>query len=296
MNRRSLLFSLALVTAGLCTRPACAADPTWKRTSDLIYGRKHGVALTLDVFQPAKPSGIGVVYMVSGGWYSSHDNINPGLLQGFLDRGQTVFAVVHGSQPKYAIPEIVQDIDRAVRWIHAHAAEYGVDPNRLGIAGGSAGGHLSLMQGSHGHAGDPAAKDPIDRESSRVQAVACFFPPTDFLNYGSAGVDAMHYEPLKPFRGAFAIPSQDPAVITSTLRSESPLYAATKDMPPTLIIHGNADSLVPIQQSELFMSRLQELGVDHRLVVKEGKGHGWPGLEKDILILAEWFDQHLAKK
>ena len=108
-----------------------------------------------------------------------------------LKRGYTVFAVVHGSQPRYTIPEIVADMNRAVRFIRYHAADYHIDPDRIGITGGSAGGHLSLMQGTAGDKGNPDAKDPIDRTSSRVQAVACFFPPTDFLNYGKPGENAV---------------------------------------------------------------------------------------------------------
>jgi acetyl esterase/lipase len=287
---------LAVVPFVWLSRRSRAEDAPPARIQDVIYGRKHGVALTMDVFKPARPSGIGILYMVSGGWVSSHDNISPGMYKPFLDRGQTVFAVVHGSQPKYAIPEILLDIDRATRYVRTHAGEYGVDPNRLGIAGGSAGGHLSLMQGARGHAGDPSAKDPVDRADSKVQAVACFFPPTDFLNYGKPGENALSSETLKAYRVAFGAKSQEPAELEAVGKAESPIYFLTKDMPPTLIIHGDADKLVPIQQSEVLMKRLDELGVPHKLVVKEGKGHGWASLGEDVPTLAEWFDQYLAKK
>ena len=123
-----------------------------------------------------------------------------GFLDELLKRGYTVFAVVHGSQPKYTIPEILEDINRAVRFIRHHAKDYRVDPDRLGIAGASAGGHLSLMQGTSGDLGNKGAKDPIDRESSRVQAVACYFPPTDFLNYGKPGEITLGDGVLKDFK------------------------------------------------------------------------------------------------
>ena len=125
-------------------------------------------------------------------------------------RGYTVFAVVHGCQPKFTIPEILEDMNRAVRFIRFHAADYGIDPQRIGITGGSAGGHLSLMQGTAGADGDPKAKDAIDRGSSRVQAVACFFPPTDFLNYGTPGENAVGRGILKDFSPAFAFSQFDP--------------------------------------------------------------------------------------
>lgn len=292
--RYTLLLTL-LACIGLAGAPrAQEAAPT--RVRDVIYGRKGGVVLTMDVFKPAKPSGIGVLWMVGGGWFSSHEAINPGGYKPFLDCGQTVFAVVHGSQPKYAIPDILQDIERATRYVRVHAREYGVDPDRLGIAGASAGGHLSLMQGARGRDGDPAAKDPMERASSRVQAVACFFPPTDFLNYGKPGENALSSETLKAFRPAFGNKSQEPAELESHGRAISLVSFVTKEMPPTLIIHGDADLLVPIQQAEVFMKRLGEVNVPHELVVRKGQGHSWPTLGEDVNLLAAWFDRHLAGK
>src|SRR5205823_4416542 len=118
----------------------------------------------------------------------------------FLDRGYVVFAVLHGSQPKYTIPEVLDDMHRAVRFIRANARKYGVDPDRLGISGGAAGGHLSLMQGTAFKPGNREAKDPVEREPSRVGAVGCFFPPTDFLNYGKEGETALGHGTLKSFK------------------------------------------------------------------------------------------------
>jgi BD-FAE protein len=99
----------------------------------------------------------------------------------------------------------------AVRFIRSRAEQYQIDPNRIGITGGSAGGHLSLMQGTAGTMGKPDAKDPVDRPSSRVQAVACFFPPTDFLNYGKPGENALGRGVLKNFRAPFDFQELDAA-------------------------------------------------------------------------------------
>jgi acetyl esterase/lipase len=168
---------LAITTVFLLAAfSASAQEADSRRLRDVVYGHKLGVALTMDVFKPEKPNGIGVIWMVSGGWVSNHESINPGIASVFTSKGQTVFQVVHGSQPRFTLPEIVQDIHRAVRFIRSHASEYGVDPNRLGISGGSAGGHLSLYMASYGNDGKPDAKDPVDRASSKVQAVACFYP------------------------------------------------------------------------------------------------------------------------
>ncbi|HLJ55391.1 MAG TPA: alpha/beta hydrolase [Chthonomonadaceae bacterium] len=293
IDRRTLLAAAAALV--LFAARANAQEPT--RLKDVVYAHKEGVALTMDVFKPAKPNGIGVLWMVSGGWVSNHDSINPGLAKVFTDRGQTVFEVVHGSQPRYFLPEIVKDIHRAVRFVRTHAAEYGVDPDRLGISGGSAGGHLSLMMGSYGAPGDPKAKDPVDRASSAVQAVACFFPPTDFLNYGADGRISLDDPTLLPFRHVFAVPlleTQEAKV--DALRPLSPIYGISKSTPPTLIIHGEADKLVPIQQSERYLAKLQAEGVETKLDRRPGKAHGWPDMGPDLQIIAEWFDSHLAKR
>src|SRR5262249_59797535 len=129
--------------------PAPAQDvASHTRKEDVIYGRKFGTALTMDVFTPKEnANGAGVIFCVSGGWLSSHEAINTNAMKEFLKRGYTVFAVVHRSQPKFNLEEIVQDMHRAVRYIRYHAKEFNIDPDRLGITGGSAGGHLSLMQG-----------------------------------------------------------------------------------------------------------------------------------------------------
>jgi len=120
---KKYFFSIVLL---VCLTAGAQSGSDFKRTEDVIYGRKFGTALTLDVFQPARTNGCGIVFMVSGGFFSSHEAINVGSYRPFLDRGYTVFAVVHGSQPKFTISEIETDIHRAVRFIRHHAAEYGV--------------------------------------------------------------------------------------------------------------------------------------------------------------------------
>jgi acetyl esterase/lipase len=300
-----MLLGCVLLLA--CTAAAPAGDPPPKRQQDVIYGRKYGTALTLDVFRPAgKANGAGIILVVSGGWFSAHEAVNPGYASAFTKRGYTVFAVVHGSQPKYAINEIVQDLHRAVRFIRHHARDYGIDPDRLGITGGSAGGHLSLMQGTAGREGDPKAKDPVERESSRVQAVACFFPPTDFLNWGEKGKLVMGSMP-DPIKPAFAFQDRDPktggfvpvtdeAKVKTLLRALSPITHVSAGTAPALIVHGDKDTLVPIQQAEVMIARLKEAGIPAELVVKPGAAHGWKGMDKDLNTFMDWFDRHLLKK
>ncbi|WP_435007926.1 nitrilase-related carbon-nitrogen hydrolase [Tundrisphaera lichenicola] len=302
---RSILSGLAASVA--LGYPCFAEDASYSRIEDVIYGRKFGTALTFDVFTPKKDAkGVGVVFAVSGGWYSSHEGIPMGLIEPIVARGYTVFAVVHGSQPKFTIPEVLADMNRAVRFIRHHAQDYGIDPARIGIYGGSAGGHLSLMQGTAGDAGNPEAKDPVDRESSRVQAVACFFPPTDFFNYGKPGEDALGRGILKDFAAPFDFHVIDPArkkfveitdeeKLQEIGRAIAPAYHVSPDDPPTLIVHGDADKLVPIQQAELIVEKLKEVGVPAKLVVKAGAAHGWPDMGSDLAAFADWFDLYLKK-
>jgi acetyl esterase/lipase len=269
------------------------ADVT--RTEDVIYGRKFGVALTMDVFTPAKPNGYGVIWVVSGGWFSAKEVIaaRGQTILPFLERGYTVFAVVHGAQPKFTIPEITEDMHRSVRYIRHHAARFGVNPDQLGITGGSAGGHLSLTLGTQGGPGNEKAKDPVDRESSAVQAVACFFPPTDFLNYGQPDEDAVGVGILKNFKPAFG-PRSDAVEERRQLGREiSPIYFVTSNLPPTLIAHGDADKLVPIQQAESFVQRAKAAGANAKLIVREGQAHGWKDMAADLKLFADWFDAHL---
>jgi len=303
-----LLLAVTLMIAGKATNGARAEDPKFERQEDVIYGRKFGTALTLDVFTPKENrNGIGLIFVVSGGWFSTHEAINQGFIAEFLNRGYTVFAVVHGSQPKFTIPEVLTDMNRSVRFIRSRAGQYKIDPERIGIFGGSAGGHLSLMQGTAGDLGNPAAPDPIDRVSSRVQAVACFFPPTDFLNYGKEGENALGRGVLAGFRAPFDfkeldksinafVPVTDEAKILEIGKQISPVYQVSKDDAPSLIVHGDADTLVPIQQAELIVAKFKEASVPAELVVKPGAAHGWPEIGKDLVKFADWFDKYLVKK
>jgi acetyl esterase/lipase len=286
---RNCFFLLACSFAFTAT----AAEANYTRVEDVIYGRKFGTALTMDVFKPKEPNGAAVIFIVSGGFYSSKEAIGAMKPDVFTDRGYTMFAVVHGSQPRYIIPEIEQDIHRAIRFIRYHAKDYGIDPHKIGVFGASAGGHLTLTMATQGGPGKSEAKDPVDRESSEVQAGACFFPPTDFLNYGKEGEDAVGVGILKGFKTAFGAASDTPEGRQKMGKEISPINYISAKMAPCLIIHGDADKLVPFQQSELFANRAQAAGATVKLITRPGKDHGWPELPADLPLLADWFDEHL---
>ena len=321
MLHRGLALGSAVVLLMVAAHPLFAPArevPSFTRQEDVIYGRKYGTALTMDFFtQKKNANGAAAILVVSGGWSSAREfPAKFVFVDELLTRGYTVFAVVHGSQPQYPIPEIIQDVNRAVRFIRYHARDYKIDPSRLGIYGASSGGHLALMQALAGDAGDPSAKDPVEKVSSRVQAVACFFPPTDFLNYGKPGEVALGRGALAGLRAAFDfrefdtrtkafVPVKGEERILKIGREISPVYHVSPDDPPTLIFHGDADKLVPLQQSELLVQKLKEKGVEARLVVKPGIGHayglvmglgyGWPDVTKDLALIADWFDRHLRE-
>lgn len=274
-----------------------AAASAQQHLVDVIYGHKMGVALTMDVFEPKKPNGIAVVWFVSGGWFSSHDSVNEGYAKPFTDRGMTVFEVVHGSQPKFQIPEILSDVNRSIRFIRFNAAQFHIDPNRIGVSGGSAGGHLSLMVGAFGGPGNQESKDPVDRASSEVEAVACFFPPTDMINFGGPGKQPFRDFTYRVFWPAFGFNDKTTdEQMAAMAKQYSPIYGVTAKMPPTFVMHGDKDPLVPLQQSQELMDKLQELGVPHQLVIKPGGGHSWPDLVTDLPKLADWFEKYLTKK
>jgi acetyl esterase/lipase len=292
-----------LVVAVLASFPVLAKDSkSVRRTEDVIYGRKFGMALTLDVFRPAQPNRCALLFLVNGGWQSSKATprmvtIRPDDYQPFLDRGYTVFAVVTSSQPKFTIPELVADVHRAVRFVRANAATYGVRPNRIGILGSSSGGHLALSIATQGRSGQVNSKDPVERESSAVQAAACFFPPTDFLNYGGPGICGVGAGPMAPLQAAFGPRALTPKERLSLGREISPIYFVTAQLAPTLIIHGDADTVVPLQQSATFVRRAKSAGATNiRLIVRPGKGHGWGDFwrsAEDITAFADWFDHYL---
>jgi acetyl esterase/lipase len=286
---------LALLVAGCVSSDRRETSPRSAHREDVIYGRKHGMALTLDGFRPDHDAnGAGVLLLVSSGWGSSHAAIRRPLVERFTNRGYAVFAVVHSSSPRFPLPEIIADVRRAARFVRAHAAEHGVDPERLGAFGMSSGGHLALMLGTAPKTGDDGAADAVDRGSSRVDCVACFFPPTDFNNFVRPGIDALDESVLKNYRKVIGDVPADDAARDALGRSVSPIYGISADTAPTLICHGDKDPYVLLHQSERFVAAAQQAGAEARLIVKRGLSHGWPGIGDDVEACIDWFDAHLV--
>jgi acetyl esterase/lipase len=283
----------ALLLAGLVFVPAVvfAADGEVEIVPDVVYGHKDGLAMTFDVFRPTQhANGAGVLFMVSGGWYSSW--ASPDQMRTFYapltSKGFTVFAVRHGSSPRYSIPDAVSDVRRSVRYIRLNAERFGVDPNRLGVYGMSAGGHLSLMLGTTADDGNPDDKDPVQRVSDRVQAVAAFVAPTDLTIM------------VKDAPSRLPAYSRFPALDLELpkAKTHSPLFQVTEDDAPTLLLAGVKDDLVPIDHNRRIRDAFAEQKVVHKLVEFENAGHGF-GPDDAKAAMAEmvaWFETHLAAK
>lgn len=284
-----LLLALALlVGAGwLYYHPSATVE------SGVVYGMRGEQPLRMDVIRPQHPNGAGVLLLVSGRWRSKPD-FDPWIAAPLLRRGYVVFTVRHVSQPKATIMEIVDDVERAVRFVRHNAARYDVDPSRLGVTGGSSGGHLSLMLAVRNAPGDPQAEDPVDRESAAVQAVAVFFPVTDLIDMGNSTQNLHDGGPPKSFVRGFGLDSRavEPWLPIGT--AMSPLRQLGEALPPTLLVHGTADTLVPFDQSTRFRAEAERRGLPVELIAREGKGHGWLGMIADLWVFADWFDRWLV--
>jgi len=273
LSRKSVAVLLLLVGfAGLA-----AAAPTIH--PDVVYGHKMGMALTFDVIEAEKPNGAGVLFLVSGGWYSRWFDPQlalerQGSFQQLSDRGFTLFLVRHGSSPLFKVPDAVIDVRKALAYVVKNAGTWGVDPARLGVFGGSAGGHLSLMLGDAAE----AQVGSSGTSEARVAAVVAYFPPVDL----QAIVGPNDRFPALDF---------DPELADDI----SPLLYVSADDPPTLLVHGTADQLVPISNSERMSEALEKAGVATNLVVIEGAGHGFRGESEATATEAmiEWFETYL---
>ncbi|MBI2481159.1 MAG: alpha/beta hydrolase [Planctomycetia bacterium] len=246
MRRQSSLCLLSLVLAAA----ASAAQAEVTITPDVVYGHKLGLAMTCDVFTPTEnANGAAVLFMVSGGWYSnwSPPEQTQFLFQPLTNKGFTVFAVRHGSSPKFSIPEAVADVRQSVRFIRMNAEKFKIDPNRIGVFGMSAGGHLSLMLGTTSDEGQPDAKDPVERVSNRVNAVVAYVAPTDLRIMVKDAPDRL------PAYSRFPALDLD----MKDAETDSPLVHVTADDAPTLLLAGDKDDLVPIQHSRNIQSAFE---------------------------------------
>ncbi len=276
---------------------------------EIIYGHKNGLATTMIRVQPLKTNGKAIISIISGNWISNYKRFPEFLAQStpLLDAGYTVFFTMHSSAPLFDISIAAADIKRAVQFVRYHAAAYKIDPDNIGITGSSSGGHLSLVAATSDDIKNENATDPVEKVSSKVQAAAVFYPPTDFLNWGQKGFSpASNRAILEAFGvlGAFDFKQfdtlkfiytsiTDAAKILSIANSVSPANLVTSDDAPTYIIHGDKDKVVPLQQSQLLQEKLTEAKVPVVLTIKPGADHGWENMAEDRKEFVKWFDKYL---
>lgn len=280
-------FSIVLVLAA----GACAGV---KSEDGLVYGEAGGEKLTMDYYPPAGPAPHPIAIIIHGGGFvrgNSKNNSEAYCADFLAPAGYAVFSINYRLAPKFPYPAMVEDVERAIRYLRHNARKWHADPNRIALVGGSAGGYLSNMVGVLNAGGIKNAKDPVDRTSARVQAVGTLFGPSDFRNQTvSEGVQAL-LGPLIKEKGEAA-----------ALAIASPAMHISGDEPPFLLIHGDKDQAVPLYQSTHLQAALKAAGVPCDLIIipngphATGSWHKVPGVPNWEREMTEWLNKVLGHK
>jgi len=267
-----------------------------KVNSDIEYAQVDGESLLLDIYLPKKNPGRKmpvVVWVHGGGWRNGSKAGGGRRLRVLLENGYIGVSINYRLTGINSWPAQINDCKAAIRWIRANADWYNFDPDRIGVWGSSAGGHLVAMLGTSGDVKNLEGKLGNPDYSSRVQAVCDYFGPSDLLSMrkqSGKGGRIDHDSAGSPESRLVGGPLQKRQEIA---RSASPVNYVSSDDPPFFILHGTEDPVVPCEQSKLLHKRLKEKGVDSTLKLIEGAGHGFrnaKGLEQLVL---KFFDKHL---
>jgi len=265
-----------------------------------------GTALLLDVHYPAQPNGFGIIFIPGSGWSAplgyaaaplKESNQVEMYVPSLTQAGYTVFAITHRATPTFRYPAPLEDAQRSVRFIRHNAAKYGINPARIGGAGGSSGGHLVSMLGTIGGPGDASDTDPVNRESARLQCIVARAAPLDLLRM-SPSIAKEAVALLLGVRVIEATPKT--SVEYKTAWAASPINHVSPEAAPSLLIHGDVDQTVPFHQSEMMEAALKKAGVPVKLLRIAGGDHGptFPGATNPPDYKAEmvkWFDTYLRK-
>jgi acetyl esterase/lipase len=213
-------------------------------------------------------------------------------------RGYAVASVEYRFSQKAIFPAQIQDCQAAIRWLRAHAKEYNLDAEHVGVVGGSAGGHLSSLVGTSGGKNAFPKIGGNEEQSERVQAVCDIFGPSDFSTVVQQAADDKNVKnifqfntPADPYSSLIGTKLDDKTKADAV----SPVHYVSKDNPPFVILHGTHDTLVPYAQSEEFAAVLKEKGVAVWLQKIPGAGHGGPAFNKPVVIqlMQDFFDKYL---
>jgi acetyl esterase/lipase len=247
-----------------------SALPEGARTLlNIAYVPNGGERQMLDLYLPATGTNLPlIVWIHGGGWTGGSKEKPPGLR--FLRHGFALASINYRLSQDALFPAQLIDCKAAIRWLRAHATENGINPNRIGVWGASAGGHLVALLGT---TGDTKEFDTGENSgvSSRVQAVCDWFGPTDFTS-------ELKQESLDSLE-ARLIGGPISQNLQKAQRA-NPIHYISKDDPPFLIMHGDKDPVVPLHQSELLADALKKAGVEVTLRVVPGGEHGGPEFRK----------------
>ncbi len=268
---------------------------------DVVYEAVDGRDLRLDLYLPESDDDrpLPLVIWIHGGGWRTGSKQNPRLALTLLGRGYAVASLEYRLSGEAIFPAAIDDCKAGVAFLRLNADRYGIDPERFGVWGASAGGHLAALVGTTGDTEQFNAHPVAQRTPTVVQAVCDWFGPTDFLQMDAQAIPGsrlVHDDPNSPESRFVGGPIQEEP-FRSVVSQANPLTYVSAVDPPFLIMHGDADVLVPYRQSVLLHEALREQGVDSTLVVVEGAGHGLGGGDtpRDVLIrqVIGFFDQHL---
>jgi acetyl esterase/lipase len=259
---------------------------------DLTYCTPlEGVRLTMDLYNPKSGQGPYpvVLYVHGGGWTGGDksDGIGLLLMQELTQRGYLFVAINYRLAPKYSFPDPIEDVKCAVRHLRANAAQYNLDAEKIGALGGSAGGHLVGLLGTTDAVAGWDDGEYAD-QSSRVQVVVDMYGPADLVAL---------------FPSSNRLQSQQIFLVDDPeeLAQFSPVTFVSSDDPPFLLLHGELDEVVPLEQSRIFYEKLKAAGIPVELIVVKNAGHSFqpkggdiqPNLHEIFQTVAEFFDRYL---
>lgn len=282
----------------LRVRPRSSGN--YRQHCNVVYAETQGLGLRMDVFAPAETNGYGIVDVIAGGWHSDrvrlNEHIGLGAIDAFCGAGFTVFAAAPGSATLFTAAQMVEHLHGAIRYVKNHAAAWSIDPVRLGLCGVSAGGHLAALAALTPQPGDGRARMPWYKHDTRVSAVGLFFPPVDFLDYGTGIFDFHRESEPSIARMLFAdgLEGHSRDEIVEAARAISPLHQIRGDHPPLLLAHATGDKIVPYSQSKRFVEAVQGAGGEATLLTHHGDGHPWRGVDQECASMAKWFLEKLA--